>query len=281
MPRHSRTPQGRRNYPYVFEGEILVWIEGPTDEPFWGMIFPGEWDGKDVTFYPAHGSAEIDKRINDVVEGETDALVTRDSDYDDIFLKLKSHPRVVTTRRYSIENYYFVPEVIDWVAAMLSKEAVSAIQVGQGWEDEITERFQDLLYLDCTAIRLGTGDKVMGDKCAGFLKNGSWHPCPRKISKVIENLKIPEEDVVRTREAFQGKRLLFYMRGCFLANSVLHLVKSEASKHRQAKVRLSYDGLFANCLQACENRLATDPDLVSLQSAAEDALSDLVGPQGP
>ncbi len=281
MPMPSRTPQGINNYPHLFKGKILVWIEGPQDEPFWGMIFPGEWYGKDVRFKRAYGRDEIDKIIKWVMEGETDALATRDSEYDDIFPpEEERHPRVVTTGRHSIENYFFVPEVIDDIAATLSNLAPNAIQVGKVWEDEITERFQELLYLDCTAVRLGTGDKVMGDKCARFLKNRSWRPCAQKISKCIGKLDLPEDDVVETREAFQGRRLLFYMRGHFLALSVLHLVKNEVRNQKGSSPSLSHDALTGMCLTACRTRLASDPDLLMLQSAAEDALSHLVGPAG-
>ena len=111
-----RTPKGQAAT-YLFIDTPLVWVEGPSDIPFYDGILKGSCRLKS-----AGGRQNCERLARDVLEHNTLHVVIIDGDYDVLTRARSEHRRVVRLSRYGMENYLAEHRVIDRVIAGYARE---------------------------------------------------------------------------------------------------------------------------------------------------------------
>ena len=164
----KRTESGYLNISKFYSHRILVWVEGSDDRLFWGEVFPKEYKGFRVHFKLAYGSPIL-KYARDISEGKIIAVVALDSDYDEVKRYKPEHSMVLKTRRYSIENYLYVPEIVDELLSLKTRNRAQS-NLGQRWEEHISKAIRKLVYLDFASTSYGVGQKVLGDNSARYMQ---------------------------------------------------------------------------------------------------------------
>ena len=106
-----RTPKGQAAT-YLFIDAPLVWVEGPSDIPFYDGILKGS-----CRLHSAGGRLNCERLARDVFEHDTPHVVVIDGDYDVVSRARSEHRRVVRLSRYGMENYLAEHVVIDRVVA--------------------------------------------------------------------------------------------------------------------------------------------------------------------
>lgn len=111
-----RTPKGQAATHLFVEGP-LVWVEGPSDIPFYDGVLKGS-----CRLQSAGGRQNCELLARDVFEHDTPHVVIIDGDYDVLSRARSEHRRVVRLSRYGMENYLAEHSVIDRVVARYAKE---------------------------------------------------------------------------------------------------------------------------------------------------------------
>ncbi|MFC1871625.1 DUF4435 domain-containing protein [Chloroflexota bacterium] len=106
----ERTTSGKINK-YLFSPEILIWVEGIDDIPF----YVNGLERGTCKFLPAGGKEEIKKLINALVKENLPYVVILDGDYEVLENPKSINSRIINLRRYSIENYLLEEELIEAV----------------------------------------------------------------------------------------------------------------------------------------------------------------------
>ena len=111
-----RTPQGQAAT-HLFIMLPLVWVEGPSDIPFYEGMLKGF-----CRLQSAGGRSKCEHLARDVFENDTRYIVIIDGDYDVLRRVRSEHRRVVRLSRYGVENYLADHAVIDRVVARFTRE---------------------------------------------------------------------------------------------------------------------------------------------------------------
>jgi hypothetical protein len=85
-----------------YNKKITVYVEGKDDPLFWDNLF-------NIAEIEAHiedvgGSLELDKYIAKIIDSNAEFYVATDNDHNDFLENIATHPKVIRTYGYSIEN---------------------------------------------------------------------------------------------------------------------------------------------------------------------------------
>ncbi|MDE0682652.1 MAG: DUF4435 domain-containing protein [Candidatus Poribacteria bacterium] len=176
----SRTPLGAAAE-YLFYQEILVYVEGHTDIPFYEKVL----QGYDCYIKPQGGREECKKLVPLLSKDNLPFVIILDGDYEILARTQGEHSRVILLDRYSFENYLFEEQPIEQfcrhrhprvnLERLLSRfrKVVENIEV----------QFKELIVLDVAHRSSHTGYKVLPDRPQRFLGRG---PVDFKDSEIQE-----------------------------------------------------------------------------------------------
>ena len=173
-----RTPKGQAAT-HLFIGLPLVWVEGPSDIPFYEGILRGM-----CRLESAGGRPNCENLARDVLENDTPYVVIIDGDYDVLTRVRSEHRRVVRLARYGMENYLAENIVLDRVVARFARE-----QYVLGPVREFEElREGSRLFLPHVAF------DIAGQK-SGLSARGVPKHCQRIVCR--EKPYVPDKDLLR------------------------------------------------------------------------------------
>ena len=86
---------------YHFDKYLTVWVEGPTDIPFYEQALRK----LDCRVKDAGGKSECLKLAKALKEKDHPYVVVLDGDYDILERRRSWHRRVIVLNRHSVENY--------------------------------------------------------------------------------------------------------------------------------------------------------------------------------
>ena len=159
-----RTPKGQ-GATYLFIDAPVIWVEGPSDIPFYDGILKGS-----CRLQSAGGRLNCERLARDVFERDTPYVVIIDGDYDVLSRVRSEHRRVVRLSRYGMENYLAEHAVIDRVVAGYTREQH---QAGPVPEFETLTTTADLLLphvaFDIAARARGLCKGGLPDGCDQFV----------------------------------------------------------------------------------------------------------------
>ena len=156
----SRTPSGL-SAEYLFYQEILVYVEGHTDIPFYNAIL----QNYNCRVKSKNGKPECEKLARFLGQDNYPYVVILDGHYDILVRARSQHRRVILLHRHSYENYLFEEEPIkqfcrDRVPSEDSLEEPLASDEFKDFAEDIEVKFKDLLILDVAHQRSKTGQKT-------------------------------------------------------------------------------------------------------------------------
>ena len=111
-----RTPKGQAAN-HLFLRRPLVWVEGPSDIPFYDAFLRGR-----CYLQSAGGRQRCELLAQEVVENDAQHVVIVDGDYDVLTPRRSKHRRVVRLQRYGMENYLAEHSIFDRVLVKYSRE---------------------------------------------------------------------------------------------------------------------------------------------------------------
>ncbi len=156
----SRTTSGLAAE-YLFHPEILVYVEGHTDIPFYDAVL----QNYNCRIKAKNGKPECEKLATLLEQNEFPYVVVLDGDYEILERTRSQHRRVVLLHRHSYENYLFEMEPIkqfcsDRLHSEDSLEISLTSDEFMAFTADIEVRFKDLLILDVAHQRSKTGQKT-------------------------------------------------------------------------------------------------------------------------
>lgn len=166
----SRTPSGLATE-YLFYQEILVYVEGHTDIPFYNAIL----ENYNCRIKAKNGKPECEKLATFLGQDNYPYVVILDGHYDILVGTRSQHRRVILLHRHSYENYLFEEEPIkqfcrDRVPSEDSLEEPLASDEFKDFAEDIEVKFKDLLILDVAHQRSKTGEKTFFQTPDRFFK---------------------------------------------------------------------------------------------------------------
>ena len=166
----SRSPSGLAAE-YLFYQEILVYVEGHTDIPFYNAILPNY----NCRIKAKNGKSECEKLATFLGHDNYPYVVILDGHYDILKSTHSQHRRVILLHRHSYENYLFEEEPIkqfcrDRVPSEDSLEEPLASDEFKDFAQNIEVKFKDLLILDVAHQLSKTGQKTFFQTPDRFFK---------------------------------------------------------------------------------------------------------------
>ncbi len=234
-------------------GNVIVYVEGRDDVRFWEEVFE-KICTLNVKFEWVGGSSELEKLVGDVVSGNLQAFIARDSDYSSLDGSQFNHPRVFYTYGHSIENSLISKKSISVCIRNIGRLSLHKVSERdcEIWLADFHKTIEDILSLDICLHLKNAGKEVLGANCGRFtVKKGS----PELSGSKIEDVKKAENFVSFSQEISslettligQSRTLADFLRGHFLFSAVLCYVNSSI-KELDSKTNSSKDALFGTLL---------------------------------
>ena len=169
--RFSRTPSGLAAE-YLFYKEILVYVEGYTDIPFYNAIL----QNYNCRIKAKNGREECEKAATVLVDGDYPYVVILDGNYEILERTRSKHRRIILLHRHSFENYLFEQEAIEWFCRDRThlEDSLENLPISKfRTVVEDTElKFKELIVLDVAHQQSHTGYDTLPNKPDRFLNPG-------------------------------------------------------------------------------------------------------------
>lgn len=166
----SRTPSGLAAE-YLFYREILVYVEGYTDIPFYNAIL----QNYNCRVKAKNGKPACEKLATFLGQNNYPYVVILDGHYDILEHTRSQHRRLILLHRHSYENYLFEEEPVkqfcrDRVPSEDSLEEPLASNEFRNFTENIEVKFKDLLILDVAHQLSKTGQQTFFQTPDRFFK---------------------------------------------------------------------------------------------------------------
>jgi hypothetical protein len=245
-----------------YNKEISLYIEGKEDIPFWENIL-SFWELNNLHLEETYGYEGLIDYMDQIVDNDANILVACDSDHSRFLKENKyKNPKIIRTYGYSIENTMYCVHKINQVVKRFSKSKNSFNKEITKWYHQFCDDCTILLYYDIANHRFSKGVQVFGDKCNRFLESDhSPNLGKDKIDNYIKSIDrhFSEIEINECIELVKKdkRELRFLIKGHFLTNAVINLIKSLVEKETGDKVTLSLDNLYSlmvGCMFPCKDK---------------------------
>lgn len=235
---------------------FTVYVEGNDDVLFWDYLFK-------IAEVSAHieevgGDKGIEKYIVNILNNDAVFLVACDNDHNDFIDDKTNHPQIIRTYGYSIENSMYNSYKIEDIISKLSRQRLDVKSVIEKWAEVFSNQVYELLKYDIANHKFKKGVSVFGDSCVRFLKSNSSHKLStEKINDYINSIK----DKFEISEIQEVERILnttekgfwFLIKGHFLTNATMNLIKSLVNEQCGANWGISLDMIYSLTIDCTEN----------------------------
>ena len=223
----SRTPSGLAAE-HLFYPEILVYVEGHTDIPFYEKVL----QGYDCHIKPRGGREECKKLVPLLSKDNLPFVIILDGDYEILVSTQSEHSRVILLDRYSFENYLFEEEPIEQFCRHRRPRANLERLVSRFREivQNVEVQFKELIVLDVAHQHSHTGYEALPDRPQQFFGRGpsdfqdseirGW--C-RQTAQSIEKQSI-EDARILVDEFLKRHRLIDLLPGHFAFAIIRRLI---------------------------------------------------------
>ena len=213
---------------HLFYSEILVYVEGHTDIPFYNEVL----QNYNCRIISKKGKSECEKFATLLEQDNYPYVVVLDGDYEILVSTQNEHSRVILLDRYSFENYLFEEEPIVQFCRHRRPRANLERLVNRFREvvENIEVQFKELIVLDVAHQHSHTGYKALPDKPNQFFGRGPtdfrdseiWEWC-RKATQGIDEQSI-EKVRILVNEFLKRHRLIDLLPGHFAFTIMRRLI---------------------------------------------------------
>ncbi|MDI5832293.1 DUF4435 domain-containing protein [Shewanella xiamenensis] len=215
--------------------DVVVYVEGPDDIPFWEYIFD-EFSGIDAEFRDVGGCEELTPFIQAISKDELRAIVATDTDFRPFKEGRVEHPNILMTPKYAIENTMISDAiVIDSIVSLakVSKKKVN-LQSYKEWYGDFIEKIGHLVLIDIYNAKHNLGLKVITDNADRFFtskdscvfsqeKIDSYiNELMRKIGQDVDFTSVKTEALL----ASNSNQIQDFLRGHFLFSAVTKYIRT-------------------------------------------------------
>ena len=144
---------------HLFYSEILVYVEGHTDIPFYNEVL----QNYSCRIKSKNGKSECEKFATLLEQGNYPYVVVLDGDYEILESARSPHRRIVWLHRHSSENYLLEEEPVEKFRHYRAPLEDSLDRLPSSFREIATDteqKFKELLILDVAHQRAKTGYKV-------------------------------------------------------------------------------------------------------------------------
>jgi hypothetical protein len=262
------------NEGYFYEKYIIVYVEGSDDKRFWECFFPAQYEGFKIHF-KSSGSKQAALKYASELKSTSQTLIAVDKDHDDLLEMQYNHPRIVYTERYSIENYYFDPKILNALIARQCNKENHDISGAEEWALELSKSFRRLIIYALAASKMGVKRKVFTDKCDAFLVADTYKPNDEKINKYLLSFDFPVTLLNEMGKLLDARDPFHEIKGHFLETSVIRFVNHEIDRISGKKVKMKIAQIKINCNLIFALLCARDENFHNLCEIASQALANL------
>lgn len=239
-----------------YEKSFTVYVEGDEDVIFWGELFD-HTGFKDAHVESVGGKDQLVNYINKIINENIRIVVACDSDYKMLDGNYLTHPKIIYTYGYSIENTMYKTDTINNIIQNLSKKRINNNEEIENWKAGFIQELTSLLEYDFANHLFGKGIKVLGDNCSQFLvSNSSYSLSSVKISNHIEKIKtsFKKTEIEKSKSLITKSNIdkWFLVKGHFLTNGVYNFIKRKSENISKVNVSFSLDSLYAMSVD-CKN----------------------------
>ena len=244
--------------PKFYNVDLTVYVEGDSDVAFWEEILKHFSKNKiTVRAIPTGGKTKLQEYISDIISGDLDAAaVACDLDYQAFQNPSNriSHPNVLFTYGYSIENSLYLPEVV--ADAICHTGGISRTKVDkkdfEKWLLDFVCRLKLLMIYDIAANTIGPKQEGMGLNCTRFMRSRTSHQIDdNKVKNYMLGLnKLPsnKRNSIQQKINQLGLSAIFWVRGHFLQSAVLKYINNEIKRlgsNKNKSKKMGNDSLLA------------------------------------
>lgn len=155
----SRTPQAIAAEYLFWKDEVLVYVEGHTDIPFYRIVLDS-YNCRIRTYSEKEG---FNKLVDGLIKEDLHYVIILDGHYEILTRKRSQHRRLILLHRHSYENYLIEEEPIEQFRFSRAKLDDSLEELPSSFDEiliETEQRFKELLILDIANQNAKTGFKV-------------------------------------------------------------------------------------------------------------------------
>ena len=265
-----------------FNKTISVYVEGKEDIIFWDSIFKYS-KLKDYHIEESNGKENLQILMNKIIDEDARIIVAIDCDHSPFLKDYKYHNRrIIKTFGYSIENTMYCYNNIEQTIKRFAKTRKNFQEQIRIWYKNFSLSSKELLNYDVANVRFSKSTRVFGDKCNRFLKSeDSYELSQTKINNYISSIisKFSEKEINETSDLIDAddRELRYLIKGHFLTNGVINLIKQTVLQETGFKITISIDSLYSlmvTCLGNCQND-CEDMNYLSINSkSAFDSLKN-------
>lgn len=214
--------------------DITVYVEGDDDVMFWDNVF--RLANKLVHIEEVGGKPNLSNYIRKVIKEDAQFVIAMDNDNSEFMLESDTHPRIIRTYGYSIENsMYFDSANVERIVSAFCRKPISVQEEFEFWKKDFANSLFNLIVYDIASCRFKKGIKVFGDSCQRFLKNDRSHTiCEIKVSDYLDKISNrfldSEIEEVKSLLIQDEKDLWFLIKGHFIRLAFVNIIKSFVKK---------------------------------------------------
>ena len=156
----SRTPSGLAAQYLFYKDQVLVYVEGYTDIPFYKIVL----ENYNCRIRSYSEETDYDKLLEVLTTDDPHYVVIVDGHYEILTRKQSKHRRLVLLHRHSFENYLLEEKLIEQFRYSRAPLRDTLEKLPSNFSEilEDTElNFKELLILDVAHQRTKTGSKVL------------------------------------------------------------------------------------------------------------------------
>lgn len=234
-----------------YDCQCIIYVEGKDDALFWKMVCEFA-EINDVHIEDVGGNEELEKKLMDIKTKNVFAVVAYDADFSAYEKSIDSHPFIVRTYGYSIENTMYCASSLNSFVRKLSRSLDDYEGNAKDWSANFVESCKPLLLYGIANARFARGVPVFGNNCTKFLKSGqSVEVCKQKVDAFIASFSaaFSATEIAECEELLkqETRPLETVIKGHFITCGVRNWLKSISGTSS-----ISDDILYAGTIDGCQ-----------------------------
>jgi hypothetical protein len=227
----------------------VIYVEGPEDMIFWSTLFSqGRLSNFKVKI--AGGKGTLTKYAQSIINNNAMIVVAMDLDLADLDGTSLSHPRIIYTYGYSIENSLCsISNLANAISNLSCTDVDFSTELAE-WFEKLTSTIDILIILDIANRIAKSGHSIPLHNAARFQSSKKKHILSKnevqsEYKKINQHFSKQQLDEAINLLLQSGKNYNWRIRGHFLFSAVLLYIHFAVKKACGKKISLSNEALFA------------------------------------
>lgn len=264
--------------PKFNKADCIVYIEGKDDKLFWTYLFNRLDLDADIT--KVNGCNNLKPLIEKILIEDAKIIVCRDSDYTSFINTQKSHPRIIYTYGYSLENSLFCKKNLEDIIEICIKDKYINQDNLLEWLDQFEKKIKPIIIYEILNLKLNLGKKVIQDITEITKSKNNPYLDDIKIKNLLEKFDVPDRkqniELIEKSLNTTNKDLYYILKGHLLQRLILKFINYEAKKITGSrKSCISENNLYNVSIGFVKNCKSNCPQYIYYKDKINSALSSI------